>query len=349
MIGWVFFNEIPVMNHSLVTWGGASPGEHPNSRDGERVCANGPVTEKQINATSCKRSLRRCKFYFISVQPLAQTRPSCSCVLGARKSPEGRGTRPGVQRGGKGRGGKALCVCSWVCVCVHVGVCACACERACVRTCVCMRTRACTCVHAGTGVAVHTCVRVSTCVCVACACACAPACQPAPAAAARLRRRVCAHKGRAHCHIVTLPWKRWQIQIRRYTHRWRSAWHPNSPPAAAPRQRASKRTLGRWGAARHHDRDVPRSPAWPACPGGFLAPLARHGAELGRKVPEDPSPGEAAGRGFSRCPIAPSSGGGPRCTGTARALPPRLCLSFFPLAHPLKFLRGFVGCVGRSG
>lgn len=169
-MGWVFFNEIPVMNHSLVTWGGASPGEHPNSRDGERVCANGPATEKQINATSCKRSLCLRKFYFISVQPLAQTRPSCSCVLGARKSPEGRGTHPGVQRGGKGRGGKALCVCSWVCV--HVCVCACACEQACVRTCVCMCTCACmftcacTCMHTGMSMAVHTCVQVSTCVCV---------------------------------------------------------------------------------------------------------------------------------------------------------------------------------------
>jgi len=26
------------MSHSPVTWGGDSPGEHPNSSDGERVC-----------------------------------------------------------------------------------------------------------------------------------------------------------------------------------------------------------------------------------------------------------------------------------------------------------------------
>lgn len=50
------------------------------------------------------------------------------------------------------------------------------------------------------------------------------------------------------------------------------------------------------------DGDSPRSPAWPGCPHGFLAPLARCWAELGWKVPEDPNPGEGSGTRVPQLP-----------------------------------------------
>lgn len=50
------------------------------------------------------------------------------------------------------------------------------------------------------------------------------------------------------------------------------------------------------------DGDSPRSPAWPGCPHGFLAPLARCWAELGWKVPEDHNPGGGSGTRVRQLP-----------------------------------------------